>query len=339
MILRSTEEWRQLAAQILVAAGASAANSATVADALVAAEIDGISSHGLSRLPAYADQLAAGKIDGQVEPQVSQIASAVVNVDASSGFAFPAIDAGINAALPIVQTTGVAAIAIRNSHHCGVLGHHVESLARHNLLSLAFANTPAAIAPWGGAIGLFGTNPIAFACPRRGAEPLVIDMAMSVTARGKVMLAASRNEPIPEGWALDAAGQPTTDASKALSGTMLPIGGAKGAALAMIVELLAAALTQSRFGFEASSFFDAEGGPPSVGQLFLLFNMQTFGGDSVQDRIEALCNAIEADSGARLPGARRLANRQRIAASGIAIPEQLFEDLQRRAARASNTPR
>ncbi|HVA95472.1 MAG TPA: Ldh family oxidoreductase [Candidatus Dormibacteraeota bacterium] len=320
-----------LATRALIDAGASLENAGLVADALIAAEIDGISSHGLSRLPAYADQLASGKIDGTASPDVKQTAAAVVSVDARYGFAFPAIEAGIKTALPIVRETGVAAVAIRNSHHCGMLGHTVESVARHNVLALAFSNTPAAIAPWGGTRGVFGTNPVALGCPRRDLQPLVIDLAISVVARGKIMQAANRNESIPEGWALDASGKPTTDPRKALAGTMVPIGGAKGAALALMVELLAAALTRSHFGFEASSFFDAKGEPPGIGQLFLMFDVRAFGGDAVLERIETLCQAIEEDSGARLPGARRFANRVKIAESGIAIPDPLYQDLLKRA--------
>ena len=330
-IVRSAGEWRELAVQVLRNAGASAQNAATVADALIAAELDGIASHGLSRLPAYADQLGSKKIDGMAEPRVQRMAPAVIEVDARYGFAFPAIVEGLGAAVPVAREMGIAAVSIRNSHHCGVLGHHVESMARQGLLALAFANTPAAIAPWGGAKAVFGTNPIAFACPRLDSEPLVIDLSMSVTARGKVMLAANQNQAIPEGWALDAAGQPTTDAQKALAGTMIPIGGAKGAALALMVELLAAALTQSRFGFEASSFFDDAGQAPGVGQLFLLFDLQTFGGQRIQERIEALCTTIETDSGARLPGTRRIGSREKTAVSGITVPRKLFEDLQKRA--------
>ena len=336
MTVHPSSELHELAIRALVGAGASALNAGHVADALIAAELDGIGSHGLSRIPAYADQLASGKVNGMAQPEVSRLASGVVRVDARSGFAFPAISAGIEAALRIVREAGVVAIAVGNSHHCGVLGRYVELLARQNLLALAFSNAPAAIAPWGGTRGVFGTNPIALACPRRNQDPLVIDLAMSVVARGKIMVAAQRNESIPEGWALDSSGRPTTDPRAALEGTMLPIGGAKGAALALMVELLSAALTRSHFGFEASSFFDAEGDAPSIGQLFLLFDIQTFGGKAVLERIETLCQAIEEDAGARLPGSRRFANRGKIAEAGIALPDDLYEELQRRANTAAS---
>ena len=317
--------------RVLVSAGAAPANAAIVADACIAAELDGIPSHGLARLPFYADQVSSGKIDGRALPEVRQTAAATVSVDACHGFAFPAIAAGLAAAVPLARSAGIAAVGVRNSHHCGVLGRHVEWLAERGLFALAFANTPAAMAPWGGVRPLFGTNPIAFACPRQAAQPLVVDLSMSVAARGKIMMAAGKNEPIPEGWALDEFGQPTTDARAALRGTMMPVGGAKGVALALVVELLCAALTQSQFGYEASSFFDASGPPPGIGQLFVMFDTDAFGSGTVLDRIEELCQAISREAPARIPGERRLAARAQAAIKGISLPKNLHDLLQARA--------
>jgi (2R)-3-sulfolactate dehydrogenase (NADP+) len=331
-VRHSPEALRALAIRALVAAGTDSGNAAAVADALIAAELDGIASHGLSRLPFYADQAQSGKVDGRAVPELARPAPAILRVDARNGFAFPAIAAGLAAAEAALSDTGVMALAIANSHHCGVLGHPVERMAERGCFALAFANTPAAIAPWGGARGLFGTNPVAFACPRPGAAPLVVDLSLSVVARGKIMVAAGQGDAIPEGWALDAAGRPTRDAAAALQGTMTPIGGAKGAALALIVELLAAALTRSQFGFEASSFFDAAGPPPRVGQLFLLLDPRPFGGAEVLARVEALVAAMLAEEGVRLPGDRRRASRARLQRDGVALPASLYQDLERRAA-------
>jgi (2R)-3-sulfolactate dehydrogenase (NADP+) len=255
----------------------------------------------------------------------------VIRVDARGGLAFPAIDLGLERGAALAVETGLAGIGIGNSHHCGVAGHHVERLAARGLVGIAFANTPAAIAPAGGARALFGTNPIAFACPRRSAPPLVIDLSMSVVARGKIMLAASEDKAIPEGWALDAEGHATSDAQAGLAGTMVAIGGSKGAALALVVEILAAGLTGSNFGFEASSFFEAEGSPPGVGQLFLVLDPRAFAGPGFVNRIETLCEAMLADPAVRLPGDRRLKSRERLSRDGISIPPPLLEDLRRRA--------
>jgi (2R)-3-sulfolactate dehydrogenase (NADP+) len=322
---------RDLAYRALAAAGASGASAAATEAALIAAELDGIASHGLSRLPFYADQIRSGKVDGRAVPAATQPAKAVIRVDACGGLAFPAIDLGLARGAALAGETGLVGIGIGNSHHCGVAGHHVERLAASGLVGIAFANTPAAIAPWGGARALFGTNPIAFACPRKSSPPLVIDLSMSVVARGKIMVASATGGAIPEGWARDAAGRATTDARAALAGTMVPIGGAKGAALALMVEILAAGLTASNFGFEASSFFEPEGAPPRVGQLFLALDPRAFAGPGFLDRIETLCDAMLADPAVRLPGDRRLKSRERLSRDGIAIPPALLEDLQRRA--------
>ena len=323
------DELRDLARRALVVAGAAAPNAASTAAALIAAELDGLPSHGLSRLPFYAEQIRRRKVDGKATPTLTRPAAAAIRVDAHGGLAFPAIDLGVKEATNFARDTGLIGIAITNSHHAGVVGHHVERLAARGLVAIAFANTPAAIAPWGGTRGIFGTNPIAFACPRRAGPPLVIDLSVSIVARGRLLIAASKGEPIAEGWALDKEGNPTTDAKAALAGTIVPIGGAKGASLALMVEILAAGLTGAQFGFEASSFFDAEGPPPHTGQLFLALDPAAFAGPSFGDRIEILCAAMLADPAVRLPGARRLDSRARLARDGIPVAAKLLAELRR----------
>jgi (2R)-3-sulfolactate dehydrogenase (NADP+) len=319
-----------LALGALTRANVAPKNAETVAKALVAAEADGLASHGLSRVPAYADQSWAGKVDGQAVPQIRKTGTGAIMVDARDGFAFPAIAAGLSRAEELVKSAGVVALGVTNSHHSGVVGYHVEPLAQRGLVALALGNSPAGIAPWGGSKALFGTNPIAFACPRDGGAPLVIDLSLSKVARGKVMVAAQRGEAIPEGWALDAEGRPTTDAKAALAGTMVPMGEAKGAALVLMVELLAAALTGAQFGYEASSFFDAKGPPPRVGQFFLVIDPAAFAGRSFVTRAEVLLSAILDQKGTRLPGDRRHKLRFKARTEGITIPDDLHQDLVRR---------
>ncbi len=325
------DEARALAVAVLEKAGTSPANARAVADALVEAEADGIASHGLSRLPAYADQVASGKVDGAAVPVLTWTASAALRVDAATGFAFPAIAAGLDAAAERVRETGLASVSVFRSHHAGVLGHHAERMAQQGLACLAFTNSPSAIAPWGGSVGLFGTNPVAFAVPRLEAAPLVIDASLSKVARGKIMVAAQKGEPIPDDWALDVNGKPTTDAKAALAGTMVPMGDAKGAALVLMVEVLAAALTGGQFGFEASSFFTADGPSPAIGHLFLVMDPARLGGPEALARLEVLLSAILAQEGTRLPGDRRLGLRQKAAAAGITVPDALAADLRARA--------
>jgi (2R)-3-sulfolactate dehydrogenase (NADP+) len=209
------------------------------------------------------------------------------------------------------------------------MGRHVERLAENGLVAMAFANTPDAMAPWGGSKRLYGTNPIAFAAPQRDAPPVVVDLALSQVARGKILTAAQNNEPIPEGWATDSEGQPTTDAKKALAGTLVPIGGPKGAALAFMVEVLSVALTGSNFAFEASSFFDDKGNPPGVGQFLIAIDPDAFAGaDTFLDRMADMCGLIESDEGTRLPGSRRLALRAEARRNGVAVAPDMLARLE-----------
>ncbi len=325
------EELLALARRALERSNVSAENARVVAEALVAAEADGLSSHGISRIPFYAEQAKSGKVDGHAVPLVDLPAKAAVRVDARNGFAFPAMRAGLDKAAGITGDTGIAAVVVTRSHHAGALSHPVERAADAGLVALAFSNTPAGIAPWGGYRGSFGTNPIAFACPRRSAPPLVVDLSLSKVARGKIMLASKEGQAIPEGWALDKDGRPTSDAKAALAGTMLPIGDAKGSALALMVEILAAGLARANFAFQASSFFDAEGPPPGIGQSFILIDPEVFGGDGFADHVELLLADIVSQEGTRLPGDRRLALRQKAQQSGVEIPQALAEDLKQRA--------
>jgi len=317
----------ELARELLRRCGAADGVAASVARGLVGAELLGEVGHGLRRLPSYAAQAATGKVDGRKAPRIRAAGGAVATIDAGNGFAFPALDMAVALLPALASEHGIAAAAICRSHHAGALGLPVERLAESGRLGLAFANTPAAIAPWGSGERRFGTNPVAFAAPAAGRPPLVVDLSLSRVARGKVLAARQRSEPIPEGWALDRDGRATTDPEAALSGSMLPVGGAKGAALAMMVELLAAGLTGARFGWEAESFLSPEGPPPGTGQLLLAIDPGAFGG-SLPQRAAALAAELEAMPGVRLPGSRRHEVRERVRREGVPVDASLDRELQ-----------
>ena len=317
---------QELVTRVLVSCGTLEKNARSVASALVGAELIGQTGHGLRRLPSYASQAASGKVDGRARPRLKRTRPAVAAIDAANGFAYPALDLALETLPKLASVSGIAAAGIRRSHHVGALGLVVERLAEAGCGALAFTNTPAGIAPWGANEPAFGTNPIAFGMPAVGQAPIVVDLSLSRVARGKVLEARQRGDPIPEGWAMDRRGRPTTDPAEALAGSMLPIGDAKGAALAMAVELLAAGLTGSRFGWEAGSFFTAGGGPPGCGQLLLAFDPTAFGGIAAQ-RAADLAARIEQDGNARLPGRRRQALRETIAAEGIAVEPSLEREM------------
>lgn len=322
------DELRQRVAAALAAAGASPAMAASTARALVLAESQGLGSHGLSRVAQYATHLRNGRADGGAQARVLRRKGAAVVIDAGHGLAFPACDLAMTEAVAAAREHGVAVVGVVRSHHAGVIVDHLRTVAAAGLVGLGFANSPAAMPAAGGKHAIFGTNPVAAAFPRRGQDPLMIDLSLSEVARGKVMVAAKNGQPIPPGWALDAQGNPTTDAQAALTGSMLPIGAVsspKGAMLALVVELLVTAVIGANFGFEASSFFVDAGNQPGIGQTFLVIDPGALAGsDHYLDRLEVLVAEMLTDDGVRLPGARREALRRRAEAEGLEVPDALL---------------
>ncbi|MFD1694605.1 Ldh family oxidoreductase [Roseibium aestuarii] len=327
------QEAHELVFQALVANRTSAENARQVADALVAAEAAGQPGHGLSRVPVYAVQSRSGKVDGYVMPEMEKAAPGLLRIDARNGFAYPAISLALEALPEMARTQGIAMAAIRRSHHFGLGGAHCEVLADKGLVSFVFGNAPAAIAPWGGKTALFGTNPIAFAAPVPGQPALVIDMAMSNVAKGKIMRAEMLGQPIPEGWALDEDGNPTTDASKAMKGTMVPIGGAKGAALALMVDVLGGALLGAALGHQAPSLFKADGPPMDLGQVIIAIDPQLSSFGAFGDKMLALVDAIDGVEGARLPGSRRIGLREAARRDGLKLPQPIHDEIRALAGR------
>ena len=321
-----------LAAAALAASGASRASAEATARALVAAEADGQAAHGLARVPAYAAQVRSGKVKGDAVPVATRATPGVLRVDAGLGLAYPAIDLALGELVPLARAQGIAAAALHHSHHFGQVGAHAERLADAGLVALVFGNTPKAMAFYGGKRAMLGTNPLAFAAPVAGGAPLVVDLALSVAARGKIVAAQKAGKPIPEGWAVDRDGQPTTDPTAALGGTLSPIGGAKGGALALMVEILGAALTAGAFGWEASSFFDAEGAPPDMGHLFIAIDPGPTSGGAFASRMATLAAAMAEEPEVRLPGSRRLAARERARTEGLAVPPALLAEIRALAA-------
>jgi (2R)-3-sulfolactate dehydrogenase (NADP+) len=319
-VILSLNEAEALVIRALVRNRTAETNARATAAALVAAEADGQAGHGLVRVPAYAEQARVGKIDGLAIPDVTR-KGAAIRVDAGTGFAYPALDAAIDGLMPLAREMGMAAAGIFASHHCGQAGRHVERLAGEGLVAFICANTPSAMAFHGGKRPRLGTDPLAFAAPLPGRPPLVIDMALSVVARSRLFAAKNKGETIPPDWAVDADGHPTDDPAKALAGTLQPVGGAKGSALALMVEILAGALAGAHFGWEASSFQDGEGDPPRLGQFLFAFHPGHFSGDFLP-RMASLAASV-AEDGARLPGDRRLASRDRASRQGLTVADDL----------------
>lgn len=324
----TTDKLHALVRDAFLRCNTSEANASSVACALVAAELAGQSGHGLRRVSSYCGQALTGKVDGHAAPVAEKLAEATLKIDAANGFAYPALDLMQQQLPAMAKQCGIAICGISRSHHCGVAGVVVEQLAEAGLVALLFANTPGAMAPWGGNKALFGTNPIAFAAPVAGGDPIVVDVSLSKVARGKIMAAKQKDEPIPEGWALGPDGAPTTDATTALQGTMVPLGDAKGTALALMVELLAASLIGANTADEASSFFEAEGPAPGVGQTIIAIDPAKIGGPQATDRFALMAQKISDQPGARVPGHRRQQLRQELIDNGINVPADLLAEIQ-----------
>jgi len=301
MTLAEIEDMTKLA---LMGAGASETNAASVAKSTWRAERDGVRSHGLMYVPIYAEHVQCGKVDGHAVPAVSKPKSAAVRVDAKSGFAHSAIDAGFDALVASARENG--------------------RIAEEGLLGLCFTNAPASIAPTGGSKPVIGTNPFALGVPGKNGPAFVIDQSASAIAKSEIMLRNREGKKIEAGWALDAEGNSTTDAAAALKGSMVPSGGAKGFGAGLMVEIFAAALSGAVLGKDASPFSGTVGGPPNTGQCFIALDTDCFSGGAFNSQVENLVGALTEQHGTRLPGTRRSGARVDTA-KGVAVDDNLIE--------------
>lgn len=314
-----------LATDIFLDNGVNENNARSVARALVMAEAAGQGGHGFRRIPAYIGQLRAGKVDGEAAPLATRPKPGVLCIDAAHGYSYPAIDLAVSLLPDIARQQGIALATIARSHHAGVLGLAVEQFADQGLMALMFANSPASMAPWGGNRPLFGTNPVAFAVPVAGSDPVVVDMALSKVARGRIISAQQKKSSIPDDWAFDKNGLPTTDPTEALAGTMMPAGEAKGAALALMVEVLSAALTGGNFAFQASSLLDDTGPPPSLGHTIIAIDPGASAGAGFGERMAMLAAEMASQDGVRLPGRRGQTLRRAALERGIEVEDDVIE--------------
>lgn len=325
------EEVNGLAVAVLLAHGASQENAKSIADTVTSAERDECKSHGLFRIPFYVRGFEAGKVRGDAVPELVDVAPGIARVDAHGGYAPLALDLGIDVLAQKAREKGIAALGIVNCHHVAALWPEVERLAEQGLVAFAFTSYMAFVSPAGGTQPVYGTNPMAFGWPRVGKPPLVFDQASSVTARGEILLHKRDDQPIPLGWAIDSDGNPTTDPTAALGGAQLPFGGYKGAAIALMVELLAGPLIGSVFSFEASELDSDETLPPIGGEFVMAIDPArwTPSGDSGAQlaHAEKLFAKVLEQGGTRLPSDRRYAARQRTSTEGVLIPEALHTQI------------
>lgn len=317
----SLEEIGEIATCVFSENGCDEANTGALVRTVVTAERDGSLSHGLFRVPGYVASLRSGKANGKASPVVKHNTPVILNVHGDNGFAPLAIERGVPVLAEAAKKNGVAVMAMTHTHHFAALWPETEAIAEHGLIGMACVCYMPYVAPHGGNKPLFGTNPISFAWPRPDKHPMVIDMATAAMAMGEVQIAAREGHSVPLGTGLDADGKLTTDPSAILKGMLLPFGGYKGSAIALMVELLAAGAVGERFSFEAAEADNKDGGPPRGGEFMLAISPELLAGPDWARHCEGFFQHLEAIDGARLPGSRRHKNRVSTA------PRQINADL------------
>jgi delta1-piperideine-2-carboxylate reductase len=298
-----------LAKKVMLANGCDTANAEALADIICRAERDGSHSHGLFRVPGYVKALRSGKVDGKAKPTMKHLTPAVIQVDGHGCFAPLAQAVGLPALADATTQIGIAALSLVGVHHFAALWPETEYLADRGLVGIACTAYMPAVAPAGSKEALFGTNPLSFAWPRPGHNPVVYDMATASMAMGDVQIAARDGREVPLGTGLDEHGELTTDPAAIAKGVLLPFGGYKGSAIALMVELLAAGITGEQFSFEARQTDNKDGGPPRGGELVIGLSPMVIAGEGWQDHVEGFVQKMSAIEGARMPGARRHKNR------------------------------
>ena len=306
----SLKEIYDLAKEVLETNGCDETSSSAVANTVCIAERDGSASHGLFRIPGYVKSLKSNKVNGKANPTINNLTQNAIRVDGDYGFAPVAINVGIPALTEITKKHGIGVLTITNTHHFAALWPETEALAEHNLVGIACTAYKPSVAPAGATKPLFGTNPISFAWPRPGKTPVVYDMATASMAMGEVQVAKREGHKVPVGTGLTKDGKETTDPGEiADGGVLLPFGGYKGSAIAMMVELMAGALVGDNFSYETAAKDNNDGGPPSGGEFIIAISPEKTSNANWDKHADEFFKKMKSLGSVRLPGERRHKNR------------------------------
>lgn len=319
---------------VLERIGMTKEDSKTVAESLIQANLEGIDSHGISRLPIYIKRFMDERINVTPAIQVKTSGSVLI-VDGDNGIGHVVSYHALIKGMEVAKQSGIAAIAIKNSNHFGAASYFCQLACEQNIICMGFTNSPSGIAPWGGKEAFFGTNPIALGFPTGTNTPVIIDLSTSVVARGKIINADQQGNSIPDGWAIDREGQPTNDPKAALGGSVLPMGGPKGSALALAVELLAGVLSGAAFGPHVKNIYsEEETDKANVGHFFILMDITKFIDlETFLSSIQTLLKEMKMVSKVsdvdeiRYPGERRKRDEQMRIKTGIQIAANLEKEL------------
>jgi len=320
--------------RVFVASGVPPVSSKVVADCLVTADLKGMPSHGVSRIPIYIQRIRLGLVCPNANPKILRESPSALQIDAANGLGHPTASWGMRLCVEKARRTGSAVAGIFNSTHFGMAGYYAEIGAREGVIGIATSNSSPRMAPWGSRDALLGTNPLAIAVPGPDGGPIVLDMATSVAALGKIMLAAADGTPIPDAWALDADGHPTTDAAAALKGTVLPVGGPKGSGLAFMLDVLSGVLTGGSFGSQVRSLYRDMSNPEQCAHFLFAIDVEAFQPISeFRARMERYagefkrCRPMPGVSEVYLPGELERRCERVGRAEGLRLPSKTYEDL------------
>jgi len=319
--------------RVLRSAGLPSKDAEVVAGSLVAADLRGISSHGVARLHLYLHRVRSGVMHADPEIRVVAETTSAATVDAGNGFGQVAATQAMDIAIKKAVATGVGAVSVRNSNHFGIAGIYAEQAATAHMVGIVMTNASPAIAPFNTTEAVMGTNPMAIGIPAGPRDPIVLDMSSSMVARGKIRSAHRRGETqIPEGWAYDSSGRPTTDPTEALDGLLAPIGGAKGAGLALVIQLLAGVLSGGAAEDEVANINDVRR-PSGTGHLMIALDPRAFGGrDSFEAEVGRMVDRIHSLPSADgqtvyLPGEMEQHRKRRQLAEGVELAPNLLDEL------------
>ncbi len=301
-----------------------------LASNMAGAERDGAHSHGVFRIKGNLGSLDSGWLDGKAVPVLEDVAPGMLRADGKNGFSLPVLAMAAEPLMAKARANGIAVLSVRKAHHFSAVWPDIEPFAREGFLALAMVNSMASVVPHGGHRKLYGTNPLGFAVPRAGRDPLVFDQASSAMANGDVQIARREGRQLPPGTGIDSEGNPTTDPNAVLEGgALLPFGGHKGSSIAMMMEIMGAALAGGDYSFEIDWSSHPGAATPHGGQTYILIDPGRGAVNSFADRIEVLIDAIHDAGQTRLPSDRRYANRRESMMKGIPLDDAVLAEIRR----------
>ena len=333
-LLFSSEKLKSFSVEVSMKYGLSKDDAEIFVNNLIEANLTGVDTHGLTRLSIYLKRIKLGLINPHPLMTFEQKFPIAAVLNADNGLGQIAGEKAINKAIEMAKTFGIGSVAVKNSQHFGALGYYCKKAAESESICLAFTNAEPALPAWGSYEAFFGTNPIAMGVPVKDDMPIIIDLSTSIVARGKIISAAKQKMPIPEGWALDPEGNPTTDADKALAGSVLTMAGPKGYALAMMVDILSGVLSGSGYGKNVRSMYKDLKNPAQVGHFFLCINIEAFmPKEEFYERIKAMKNEIKHSQmrqgvdEIRMPGEKKAKTKTEKLKAGIQLGNDVLDEL------------